>query len=379
MGRFTVIACAVLALLSARFTFADDKKPEDVLKDKGLVKVGITYLLEGEVKLPESLRNMRMAKKKLDDDTKKRVTLENQIKMAKGAIAEREYKFRNLNEKLSTVKDAFQNNQIVGQLNVLQSEMKEAMQYKDDREAELKKTTESREEYVNAVMELSEKLDLLEKQYEAIKADEEVKTAIAALNAKPGPKFKLGPNPDLAANVQFVSKQRATINSAIVQVNTEGHVPHVDVTFNGKVTRSLVLDSGASVVSLTADTAKALNMVPGPNDPTIHLQLADGKVVEAKQMMIKSVRVGQFTVENVECAVLPESLVAAENLLGGSFLQNFVYKLDPVAGELHMSQIGGKVNPLDAKTPATPDKKPGGAASEKPADKNAPEKNPLDK
>lgn len=372
MGRFTVIACAIVALLGARFTFAADKKPEDVLKEKGLVKVGITYLLEDEVKLPESLRTMRLAKKKLDDDTKKRVAFEGQIKMAKGAIAEREYKFRNLNEKLSTVKDAFQNNQIVGQLNVLQSEMKEAMQYKDDREAELKKTTESREEYVNAVLELAEKLDLLQKQYEAIKADEEVKAAIAALDAKPGPKFRLGPNSELTANIQFVTKQRATINSAIVQVNTEGHVPHVDVTFNGKVTRSLVLDSGASVVSLTADTAKALNMIPGPNDPTIHLQLADGKVVEAKQMMIKSVRVGQFTVENVECAVLPESLVAAENLLGGSFLQNFVYKLDPVAGELHMSQIGGKVNPLDAKTPA---KKPGEAAAEK----KGPEKNPLDK
>jgi hypothetical protein len=92
-------------------------------------------------------------------------------------------------------------------------------------------------------------------------------------------------------------------------------------------------------------------------------------------MMIKSVRVGQFTVENVECAVLPESLVAAENLLGGSFLQNFVYKLDPVAGELHMSQVGGKINPLDPKAAGTPAKKPGDAAAEK----KGPEKNPLDK
>jgi predicted aspartyl protease len=38
----------------------------------------------------------------------------------------------------------------------------------------------------------------------------------------------------------------------------QGHVPHVDVIFNGKVTRSLVLDSGASVIALTADLAKAL-------------------------------------------------------------------------------------------------------------------------
>src|SRR5205814_3244681 len=127
------------------------------LKEKGLTKVGITYLLEGDIKLPESLRVMRLAKKTLDDDTKKRVQLENQIKMAKGAIATREFESRDLSEKLSRVKprDAFENNKIVGRLNVLQSEMKEAMQYKDDREGELKKTNESRESYVNTVMDLS--------------------------------------------------------------------------------------------------------------------------------------------------------------------------------------------------------------------------------
>ena len=33
-------------------------------------------------------------------------------------------------------------------------------------------------------------------------------------------------------------------------------------------------------------------------------------------------------------ASLPEELVAAQPLLGGSFLRNFIYKLDPDAGEL---------------------------------------------
>src|SRR5205807_3807882 len=96
-----------------------------------------------------------------------------------------------------------------------------------------------------------------------------------------------------------------------------------------------------------------------------HMQLADGKVVEARHMVLKSVRVGQFTVENVDCAVLPETLVAADNLLGGSFLRNFVYKLDPQAGELHLSQIGGK--PDAGKAGGNPlDKKPGAAGEKKP-------------
>ena len=86
----------------------------------------------------------------------------------------------------------------------------------------------------------------------------------------------------------------------------ENHIPMVEVTLNGKVTRTMILDSGGSTVAVPADLAKELEMVPGPNDPTIRLQLADGKIVEGKQMMLKSVRVGTFTIENVECAVLPE-------------------------------------------------------------------------
>jgi predicted aspartyl protease len=80
-------------------------------------------------------------------------------------------------------------------------------------------------------------------------------------------------------------------------------------------------------------------MVPGPADPTIQLTMADGKVVEGKYMVLKSVKVGQFTVHDVDCVVLPKSLVAADPLLGGSFLNNFIVKIDPVAKELHLAAI----------------------------------------
>lgn len=67
-------------------------------------------------------------------------------------------------------------------------------------------------------------------------------------------------------------------------------------------------------------------------------------------------------------AVLPSSLVAAEPLLGGTFLNNFVFKIDPKAGELHLAVIagnskvttaGGAKDPKDSKKPT------GKAASEK--------------
>ncbi len=103
----------------------------------------------------------------------------------------------------------------------------------------------------------------------------------------------------------------------------------------------MILDSGASIVCIPADLARELELVPGPNDPTVRMQLADGKIIEGKSMMLKSVRVGTFTIENVESAVLPESLVGAQPLLGGSFLNNFTYRLDADAGQLHLAQVGG--------------------------------------
>jgi clan AA aspartic protease (TIGR02281 family) len=100
-----------------------------------------------------------------------------------------------------------------------------------------------------------------------------------------------------------------------------------------------VVDSGASMVALPAAMATQLGLIPGPNDETLRLQMADGKIVEAKKMMLESVRVGTFTVEKVDCAVLPASFVAAEPLLGGTFLNNFIYKLDTDGRKLHLAEL----------------------------------------
>ena len=341
--RLPVLASLGLVLLFAACGRAEDKAPEEIIKEKGLQKVNALYLLEGDAKLPESLRAFRLAKKQMDDDTKKRVDAENKIKMAKGAIGNWELEYRRLNERLSDVKDAFQHNQIVGQINSLVSKMKEGAQFIQEREGELKTMGASRDAYIEQLLALSDKMEAMDKQYKELAKDAEVTGALTRINDKARPKMKLGPSAEFTQNIQLVRKQRETVNSAVVKVTTEGNVPHVDVTINGKQPpRSMVLDSGASVVTLTAEFANSLDIKPGPNDPTVHLQLADGKVVEAKQMMLRSVRVGQFVVENVECAVLPDSLTAASNLLGGSFLRNFVYKLDHDTGELHLSQIASK-------------------------------------
>jgi aspartyl protease family protein len=150
------------------------------------------------------------------------------------------------------------------------------------------------------------------------------------------------------------------VASDVIPITIEGNVATVDVTLNGTLTRSLVLDTGASLIALPAELAEQLKIVPGPADPTLHMTLADGRIVEAKLMILKSVRVGQFTAKDVECAVMPKTLVAAEALLGGSFLQNFIVKIDPQAKELHLSAIEDSAKKITSTAGPTtkPAKKP---------------------
>jgi hypothetical protein len=164
VGLLGLAMVLVLAPVAARAAAADEKSPDEVIKEKGLQKVNALYLLEDDAKLSESLRTFRLAKKTLDDDTKKRVDAEKQLKMAKGALGNWELEYRQLNERLADEKDTFRHNQLVGQINSLVSKLKEGAQYVQDREAEIKKMGGSRDAYVTSALELSDKMETIAKR-----------------------------------------------------------------------------------------------------------------------------------------------------------------------------------------------------------------------
>ena len=113
----------------------------------------------------------------------------------------------------------------------------------------------------------------------------------------------LGPSRTHLANVKLLEKAEGGILTETIQLRSDNGVFWVDVTLNGKTTIPMVFDTGAGILSLgEADAAKA-GLVPSPSDRTITLQVADGSSHEAKLMTLDSVRVGKFTVRNVECAV----------------------------------------------------------------------------
>jgi aspartyl protease family protein len=91
----------------------------------------------------------------------------------------------------------------------------------------------------------------------------------------------------------------------------------VDAVVGGQQV-SFLIDTGASLVVLTAEEAARLGIRPSAHDRTARMQTANG-VVEASRVRLAEINVGPLTVQDVEAVVMPKGRLG-QNLLGMSFL-----------------------------------------------------------
>ena len=350
--RLGIRACCVVPFVlgcCAALLRADDKPalPEDVLKTKGLTRVNTQYLVDGDVKLPEALKSVRGAKKQEEDYKTKRTAIERQLKAARANVTEwgREHDRIQAEMNATGKGDTRKYNRLVGQVNALENRIRESDHLVIEKLRELASLIDPHNRYVTTVVALSDQMEAAAKRYEELGADPEVKATLAKLNEKPGPKFRLGPSSQFAEELPKTRKLRDQIISSPVKLTFDGGTPQVQVTLNGKATQWMTFDSGAASVMLSWNTAEQAGVTPGPGDPTVIMEVANGKKVEAKRIVLETVQVGPFVARNVECSVLPKSAGEVGGLLGGTFLRHFAYKVDLAAGELHMTQLvdpGGK-------------------------------------
>jgi aspartyl protease family protein len=81
----------------------------------------------------------------------------------------------------------------------------------------------------------------------------------------------------------------------------------------------VMVDTGASIVAIDAETARRLGVSPSKRDFTTTIGTANGDVRVAP-VMLREVKVGNIAVRNVEAAVVPGDVLGI-NLLGMSFLR----------------------------------------------------------
>jgi hypothetical protein len=105
---------------------------------------------------------------------------------------------------------------------------------------------------------------------------------------------------------------------------SDGGTFRVPVTINGQLTLKFVIDSGASDVSIPADVVLTLVRTETISDADFlgkeTYRLADGSTVPSQRFAIRSLKVGDKTLENVVATIAP---VTGGLLLGQSFLSGF--------------------------------------------------------
>ena len=255
-----------------------------------------------------------------------------------------------------------QHNQVTNMLNALQEQSKEeGPEQKLQLNAEV---AQSREKYMQAVLDLRKSVDELTAKYDELSKNTEITKAIDALSASTKSKQRLGPSAKIRDAIKLLEKAEGSVQSENIELHREHGVDHVYASL-GKVSTKMVLDTGASLTTISAKLASRIGLKPKAGDPPVRLTTADGTVVEAKRLVIPSVRVGKFTIQNVECAVMPAEKGDVDPLLGQTFFKYFKVEYSAEARKLSLKKLNTDGDGAETKTVADADAKPSTKATTK--------------
>lgn len=116
----------------------------------------------------------------------------------------------------------------------------------------------------------------------------------------------------------------------------------VDAVLNGRVKRDFLVDTGASFVTISQATAKALGIHIDDDTPEIAVTTASGRTV-VPMTVLKRIVVGRAEVRDVEALImdLPKGS-EIDGLLGLTFLNEFKVSVDSNRGKLILTSLKGK-------------------------------------
>jgi aspartyl protease family protein len=137
----------------------------------------------------------------------------------------------------------------------------------------------------------------------------------------------------MAAHPAAPAPDTTDSRSVVVPRNAQGHF-QIDGRIDGR-RLTFMVDTGASVIALTAEDAASLGIHPSESEFTTMVKTANG-VVHAAPIELGMVEIEDLSVHNVAALVLPEGALS-ENLLGMSFLSR-LHRWEFADGKLVLEQ-----------------------------------------
>lgn len=120
-----------------------------------------------------------------------------------------------------------------------------------------------------------------------------------------------------------------------VKLEREGNSLYLWVTLNGREKVRLLLDTGATDVQLPMDVAVRLG-APEMSTKRVAVTVADGSRIEGRAFILNKVSAGGASARNVRAIVIKGKKDIG--LLGMSFLDRFIFKIDTDAGLLYLKE-----------------------------------------
>lgn len=365
MRKSTAIIACILAILAtmqigSATAQTSSKTPDNVFDDRGLTKSGFWLVFPNESGVHDGVWALKQADQGLRTEASGRRNLRYELDTGRKSLDSMEDQYVALT---SQYKQAVDNghdinkkdldrynanielqNLLYAKMNVLWIDIDKQNHALDDLKQREEQVEDSRGRYISLVMDIGTKAESIAAAYQTLIHDDALQSAITQANQTAQPPLRLGPSPGFQDDLAFIRKCVKEIVTAAVPVQrTQSGGLHVQAVLNGKVTDTMTWDSGADVVSLSYETGKALGITPTGKDPTIEMSGADGSTFKAHLIVLDSIRLGGFTMHDVDCVLLPKTRNPAPDLLGDTFQSHFLSRLDQRSGQLQLTPIDSSI------------------------------------
>lgn len=361
----TYLACFALAFVLTGMLAAQEEKPAatpEVADTGGLTaaqakaaleaagfKVSVTGIsLQAEADFAKQVRDILIVRKTFLNVEKELAATEAELDLLEAQMNALKGEEIKLNGALAAGGLNVENhNRLVGALNAIAGQLDLGLQQKGKANDKVKqaraKANESREAYIERLLAVRTEADKVQQLWSKASTDAKNQAALNKVNEvlKKGITFK--PTPVFTSAERQLASYEEKVLSENIKLRDDGDALWASVVINGKHTKEFVVSSGSAYIGIPFTMAKEMGLEPIGSDQEISLVMADGRELPGYLKKAASIRVGKFVVEDVEVVVLDQQAIAANPVLGMSFLGNFKFELDKARAALKMVKIDAEV------------------------------------
>lgn len=349
-ARMVVAFAFSLSLLSTDVTaqkpYSDAvvTKAETILQEADLRRSGKVIQMTGNSSISRALSGLTKEKRELRllrQDWQKVV---DQLAAVRKELERLNTQYGEMNLQLARVaNNPTASTQLVGLINATTAKMKalatQRERLKDTVTEKRSALNEAEVKYADTVLAIRDDFTATREKLAESLRDEQVQIALSVMHRNFETPESVTADSILASLDKRIERIEEEIFRETIPMQVKGGTMYVDVVV-GTQTTPMVVDSGATMISLPMKTATELGIEVPPEAQELKLVLADGRTIPARAVTLPRVRVGRFEVENVDAAVLDAVADDAEPLLGMSFLGNFKFEVDAGEKSLKFLSVG---------------------------------------